>query len=301
MPIPVVIDTDPGTDDAIALIMAAASPELDIRGLTTVAGNANIADTTRNTLALMESLGRVDVPVSVGAGRPLVGEFTYAYHYHGSGGLTVDLPQPEMEPTSTPAPEFLRESAARHAGDLTVIALGPLTNIALAIREDDGVRGLIRRIVVMGGAVETAGNVTPYAEFNIYDDPHAANIVFGSGIPVLLVGLDVGKAVSFGRNDTDWRSGDTRGERLAASVIDGWFRQHPDGDEYVLCDPLTVAATIEEDLFEYRRAEVVVDEEGETRGMTRARYGVGSIDVAVSVADHDRARGFVLDRLRTRV
>ncbi len=294
----VIIDTDPGTDDAVALIAALNSPELDVAALTTVTGNASLQDATRNALGLLTALSRSDIPVYVGADTPLVGKFEYAENYHGPGGMTTPLPEPESAPSPTPAERYIRDAARDSNGDLAIIALGPLTNVALAIRNAPDIMNRVREIFVMGGAVEVGGNVTPYAEFNIYDDPRAANIVFDSGIPVTLVGLDVCERVAFGLADSDWRSGASTGERLAARIIEGWAEIHPEYDRYVLCDPLTVAAAIQHDLLVYRRAKVAVHESGERKGKTRAEYDSGDVRVAVDV-DVERARQLVLDRLKT--
>ena len=301
-----IIDADTGTDDAIALIMAVNSPELEIDSVTTVSGNARLDDTTGNTLRLLSHLGHPDIPISKGADRPLKSEPSFAYHYHGPGGLTTNLPTTDRIPSQTRAPERIHEAADR---DLEIIALGPLTNVAQAIQRGPEQMRTVKRIYVMGGAVEVPGNVTPSAEFNIYADPHAANVVLDSGIPITLVGLDVGDAVGFDRNATDWRSGTTRGpgmarmgprevNKVAAQIIQGWFDLHPDRDVYVLCDPLTVAAAVAPDLFEYRQGTVTVDESGEHRGRTIAEYGPGNVSIALTV-DEDRARSFVLDRLST--
>ena len=292
----VVIDADTGTDDAIALIMAVNSPELQIDSVTTVAGNARLADTTRNTVRLLNHIGRPDIPISKGADRPLRVRSNFAYHYHGPGGMTTRLPTTDTKPIDARAPDRLHSAADQAAGELEVIALGPLTNIARAISRGPEQMSRVRRIYVMGGAVEAPGNVTPSAEFNIYADPHAANVVFDSGILTTLVGLDVGDAVGFERGGADWRTGTSRGEDVAARIIQGWFDIHPDRDVYVLCDPLTVAAVVAPDLFEYRQGTITVDEDGETRGRTRAEYGPGNVSIALGV-DEDRARSFVLDRL----
>ena len=290
-----IIDVDTGTDDAIALIIAANSPELEIAGITTVGGNASLTDTTRNTLRLMSYLGRADIPVSRGANKPIEGRFNFAYHYHGAGGLTTRLPDTDAQTIKSDAQEFMRDLAAE--GDLTIIALGPLTNVAIALSEYPDMRDGISRIYVMGGAVEVAGNITPSAEFNIHEDPRAANVVLGSGIPITLVGLDVGNAVSFDRAGTDWQSGQSDGELLAARIIRGWFKIHPDRSRYVLCDPLTVATAIAPDVFEYRQGTVSVDEDGESLGKTRAAYGDGNVSIALGV-DEALAREFVWGRIR---
>ncbi len=294
----VIIDADTGTDDAIALVMAVNSPELQIDSITTVAGNARLADTMRNALRLMSYLGRPDVQVSRGADRPLKVKNRFAYHYHGPRGLTTRLPTTDSKPIDARAAEHLSTAADQADGELEIIALGPLTNVARAIRRSPDTMCHVKRIYVMGGAVEVPGNVTPSAEFNIYADPHAASIVFDSGIPITLVGLDVGDAVGFDRNGTDWRSGTSKGEDVSARIMQGWFDIHPGRDVYVLCDPLTVAAAVAPDLFEYRQGTITVDEEGEHRGRTRAEYGDGNVRIALSV-DEDRARSFVLERLVT--
>ncbi len=294
----IIIDTDPGTDDAIALIAALNSPEFDVIALTTVAGNASLPNATRNALGLLACLRRSDIPVYVGADTPLIGQFQFAENYHGPGGMTTPLPEPETAPGPVPAEQYIYDAAMDSSGDLTLIALGPLTNVALAIRREPDIKDRIREIFVMGGAVEVGGNVTPYAEFNIYDDPRAANIVFDSGIPVTLVGLDVCERVAFGRADTDWKTGTSTGERLAARIIEGWFDIHPEHDRYILCDPLTIAAASTPDLLEYRRASITVDEEGEQKGRTRTDYDAGNIRVAVDV-DVERAHELALDRLET--
>ena len=294
----VVIDADTGTDDAIALIMAVNSPELHIDSITTVAGNTRLAHTTRNTIRLLSYLDRPDIPISKGADRPLRVKNRFADHYHGPGGMTTRLPTTDQKPIRTRAAEHIIEAIGQTGGEMDIIALGPLTNIARAIQRGPDAMSQVRHIYVMGGAVEVPGNVTSSAEFNIYADPHAASIVFDSGVDITLVGLDVGDAVGFDRNGTDWRTGASTGEELAAQIMQGWFDLHRDRDVYVLCDPVTVAAAVAPDLFEYRQGTITVDETGEHRGRTRAEYGPGNVSIALGV-DRDRARSFVLERLVT--
>ena len=280
----VVIDTDPGTDDAIALIMALNSPELDVQGLTTVGGNARLAHTTRNAMSLLEYLGRPEIPVCKGAARPLVGSFSYGYYYHGPGGLSVRLPPTGREPRSPRAQDAIISLAYSFPGDLRVIALGPLTNVARAIAREPILSEWIKEIVVMGGAVEIPGNVSPHAEFNVYNDPAAAAFVFASGVPVTLIGLDVCDQVRVHRNDTAWASGESTGERLAAEILAGWFALHPDLDHYNLCDPLAIVAAVEPDLLSYRAATVTVEtEDPERMGKTSAAFGSGPVRVATTV------------------
>lgn len=292
-----IIDVDTGTDDAIALVMAANSPELNIRAITTSGGNANLEDTTRNTLRLMSALGRGDIPIHAGAARALAGDFEYAYHYHGPGGMTASLPDTDLRAADMPAAELMRREARRLDGELTIIALGPLTNVALALREDPDFAGLVKRVFVMGGAVEVGGNVTPSAEFNVYTDPHAAGEVLESDLSITLVGLDIGDAVGFGRERDDWRAGDSTGRALARRIIEGWFEFHPDNDTYVLCDPMTIAVAAAPDMFEFRQASISVDLDGEHRGRTRAAYDESANVSATLGVDVARARDFALARM----
>ncbi len=295
----VVIDTDPGTDDALALVMALNSPELDVQGLTTVGGNARLADTTRNALALTSYLGRPDLPVARGASRPMKGAYQYGYYFHGPGGLTLSLPKPAVGPHPRRAADYLVGVAASYPSELVLIALGRLTNVARALQREPRLAGWLREIVVMGGAVEVPGNVTPYAEFNIYNDPHAANVVFGSGVPVTLVGLDVCNQVAFARADLTLLEGSSVGEGLASRVLAGWFDAHPDEGRYNLCDPLAMAAAIEPDLLETEAARVAVETEDSQRyGRTTAAYGGGAVRVARGV-DVERARALIVERLKT--
>jgi inosine-uridine nucleoside N-ribohydrolase len=187
--IPVLIDCDPGQDDAIALLLALASPEIDVVGVTTVAGNQTLEKTTRNALSVLELAGRSDVPVAAGAERPLARELVTAADAHGETGLDgPDLPAPRAT-ASFDAVDFLAEQAARVPAR-TLIALGPLTNVALLLARHPAEAARLERIVLMGGAI-AEGNMTASAEFNVWVDPEAAHRVFSSGLDVTMVGLDV--------------------------------------------------------------------------------------------------------------
>ena len=184
MTIPVILDCDPGHDDAIALLLALASPELELVGVTTTHGNQTLDKTTDNALRVLALVGREDVPVAVGADRPLVRELHVAAHVHGESGLDGPaLPERASEPVAQHAVDFLVEHVTP---ETVLVAVGPLTNVALALER--GIRPA--RIVLMGGAV-AEGNMTPAAEFNIWADPEAAARVFGSGLDVTMIGLDV--------------------------------------------------------------------------------------------------------------
>jgi inosine-uridine nucleoside N-ribohydrolase len=186
---PVILDCDPGHDDAIALLLALASPELEVLGVTTVHGNQTLEKTTANALRVLDLVGRGDVPVAVGADRPLVRELTVAAHVHGESGLDgPTLPPPVHRAIAQPAVDFMVEQIVSSPHPVTLVPTGPLTNIALLLER--GVEGNIGRIVSMGGAI-AEGNMTPAAEFNIWADPEAADRVYRSGLDVTLIGLDV--------------------------------------------------------------------------------------------------------------
>ena len=292
-----IIDTDPGTDDTLALMMALGSPALDVLGLTTVGGNATLAHATRNALRLVQYMGRPTLPVSRGSARPLKGRFHYAYHFHGPGGLTVRLPLPRVAPHPARAPGFISELAAKHSGETTIIALGPLTNVAKALQRHPQLKGHVQQIVVMGGAVEVPGNVNEYAEFNIYNDPVAADLVLSSDIPITLIGLDVCTQVYVTRDDEGWISGGSKRARLARRILANWFKTHPDRERYDLCDPLAVTAAIEPNLLGYTRATVAVEtNDPEQMGRTIATYGDGLVEVATTV-DSGRAKAVIGDLL----
>lgn len=293
----VIVDTDPGTDDALALMMAMNTPGLLIEGITTVGGNATLSDTTDNALRLVEHLdGRKSaIPVAVGAGQPLRGSFTHAYHVHGADGLGVPLPAPTLKPLGMSAVEFMADRAAEAAGKLTLIALGPLTNVAAALDTYPDLLGALAEVVVMGGAFEVPGNVTPYAEFNIHEDPWAADAVFASGVPVTVVGLDVTRQTSMHRRDgPQWFEGASRSALLGNRILANRFRERSEAREFYLHDPLAVAAAIEQDVLTCRPAQVSVVTDGDERGRTVARYGDGTVRVAVGV-DVERAVKLVRD------
>ena len=282
----VIVDTDPGADDALALMMAMNSPDLRLEGITTVGGNATLSDTTDNALRLLEHLDgkQSAIPVAVGAGEPLQGSFTHAYHVHGAGGLGVRLPAPTVRPHGMSAVEFIRDRAARSAEPLTVIALGPLTNVAAALESRPDLVDALSEVVVMGGAFEVPGNITPHAEFNIHEDPWAANAVFASGVPVTLVGLDVTRRTSMHRRDgPQWFAGASKSAHLGNRILVDRFQERADLQEFSLHDPLAVAAAIDPDILTCRLAEVSVVTDGEERGRTIARYGDGTVKVAVGV------------------
>ena len=192
----VIIDTDPGVDDALALLLAMRSPELKIEAITAVAGNVPLELSLPNALRMVEISGRTDIPVAAGAKAPLQRRLVTATYAHGENGLGgAVFPEPTIKPVSEPAAELIRQVIRKYPGEVSLIPIGPMTNIATALDLDSELAGMVRRIVMMGGSL-SGGNITPAAEFNVYVDPEAARIVFQSGIPITMVGLDVTRKTS---------------------------------------------------------------------------------------------------------
>src|SRR5713226_689263 len=195
-PFRVIIDTDPGVDDALALLLAMRSPELKIEAITAVAGNVPLDLTLPNALRMVEIAGRTEIPVAAGARAPLVRRLVTAAYAHGENGLGgAVFPEPKTKPVAEPAAVLIRQIIRKFPGEVTLLTIGPLTNIATALNMDPELAGMIRALVMMGGSL-SGGNITPAAEFNIYVDPEAARIVFQSGIPITMVGLDVTRKTS---------------------------------------------------------------------------------------------------------
>ncbi|MBA2453405.1 MAG: nucleoside hydrolase [Chloroflexia bacterium] len=177
---PLILDVDTGVDDAVAIALA-VSRGAHLIGVSTVAGNVPVDVATRNTLDVLALLGRSDTPVHRGASRPLVASYQDAAHVHGGNGLgSVQLERSDADEHPLPGPAFLLQSAARYPGDLTIVTLGPLTNLAIALNVRPSIADQVKRVVVMGGAWSVPGNVTPYAEYNVYVDPDAAQQVFSA-------------------------------------------------------------------------------------------------------------------------
>jgi len=192
----VIIDTDPGVDDALALLLAMRSPELKIEGITAVAGNVPLELTLPNALRMVEIAGSEDIPVAAGAKGPLLRRLVTATYAHGENGLGgAVFPEPRRKPVTEPAAEFIRQTVRKYPGEVTLLTIGPLTNVAAALNSDEDLAHMVRALVMMGGSL-SGGNITPAAEFNVYVDPEAARIVFQSGIPITMVGLDVTRKTS---------------------------------------------------------------------------------------------------------
>ncbi len=269
----VIIDVDPGTDDALAILLALSSPELSVEAVTVVAGNVTAAQGLENALKLVSRAGRTDVPVAVGARRPLLQPLVTA-ESHGSDGLgDVGLPPARCRPDSRFGPDLIIELVHKYPHEVTLVPLGPLTNLALALSKDPLIAGLVKEVVLMGGAI-SGGNVDAVAEFNIYVDPEAAQIVFQGGWPLTMVGLEIGRKALFTRAHlAELRKARGPQNDFAASVLE--YRiglGEKDGAQgATLYDPTAMSAVIDRTLITTQLLRVDVELRGEfTRAETVA-------------------------------
>jgi purine nucleosidase len=271
----IIIDTDPGQDDAVAILLALASPEIEVLGIVAVAGNVPLHFTEKNVRKIIELSGRTDVKAYVGASRPLVRKLVTAEYVHGKTGLDgPDLPEPQVQLEVQDGVDFIIETLRREpSGSVTLCPLGPLTNIALALIRAPDIAPRIRQIVLMGGGCFEGGNVTPAAEFNIYVDPHAAATVFSSGVPITVMPLDMThKALTTRARVERFRTAGTKVMTAVAAWIDYFerFDEHKYGtDGGPLHDPTVIAWLIRPELFEGRDCNVEIETMSElTMGMT---------------------------------
>ena len=300
MATPVLIDCDPGHDDAVALLLALASPELELVGVTTTHGNQTLEKTTANVLRVLEFVGREDVPVAAGADRPLARELFVASYVHGESGLDGPmLPPPRTRPVDEHAVDFLAE---RIAPGVVLVPTGPLTNVALLLERRPDVRP--ERIVLMGGSI-AEGNVTPAAEFNIWADPEAAERVFTSGLDVTMIGLDVTHKALMTPQDADRLRRAGRVGRLVAELHDFYHRFHRETygwEGSPIHDAVAVAHVARPGLVETVLRHVAIETESELcRGRTvvdrwRRTGNAPNAEVAVEID-----AGAFLELLRARI
>jgi inosine-uridine nucleoside N-ribohydrolase len=269
----VIIDTDPGVDDALALLLAMRSPELKIEGITPVAGNVPLELTLPNALRMVETAGRTDIPVAAGAKAPLVRRLVSAAYVHGENGLGgAVFPEPKTKPVGEPAPEFIRQIVRKYPHEVTLITIGPLTNIATALNGDAELAGMVKSLVMMGGSL-SGGNITPAAEFNIYVDPEAARIAFQSGIPITMVGLDVTRKTALtedyvGQLEAGQNPVSQAAAKIARHAI-AHNRQQGFAVDPHMHDSLAVAAFLDPSLLKFEDYYVDVETAGElTAGET---------------------------------
>jgi purine nucleosidase len=286
-PRPIIIDTDPGTDDAMAIALALTSPEVEVRALTVVGGNVTPAQGLENALRIVSLAGRCDIPVAGGAPRPLAQRLITAEFVHGKNGLgDIELPAAKCKADRRFGPDLIIEMVRANPGQITLVPVGPLTNIALAVLKDPGIVPLVKEVVIMGGSI-TEGNVTAAAEANIYNDPEAAQVVFHAGWKLTMVGLDVTHKTRFRPPHLE-RLARTQGtlNDFAAKVMkflmDLSAKFGEDGTP--MHDPLAMGVAIDPSFVKTRRMRVDVETRGEfTRGAT-----VGNRNNAV---EHNELRG----------
>lgn len=260
----IILDTDPGIDDALALFLALASPEIQLEAITTVSGNVPVDFTTRNALALLTLLGRTDIPVARGCSHPLVRPYVNAAYVHGQNGVgDIELPAPQVRPVAQHAVDLIIEKVMNAPGEITLVPIGPLTNIAVALRHEPRIAERVREVVIMGGALRVPGNVTPCAEFNIYVDPHAAHAVFHTGWPIRLVSLDATMQVPMTRQQVEQLAQHgskvtTTMKQMMAYFFDVFVAQRESHD-FHMHDPLCLASVFQPDLISWQPAYVDVE------------------------------------------
>ena len=304
---PVILDTDPGVDDALAMMLALRSPELDVVGICTVSGNVPLDVGTRNARGVLHLLSRMDVPVFAGADRPLKRDPVVATHVHGKTGMGRAV-LPELDANPQPgrgvhAVDFLVQTLSDQPGEVIVIAIGPLTNLALAEQRVPGVLQKAKQVIAMGGAIAEPGNVTPVAEFNFYADPHAARRVIHSGAALIIAPLDATHRVVLRESDIENHIAPLNTAR-SQFVVDATrdmrarYRQIDREPIVYLHDPLAVGAAIAPDLMAIETVDVDVETSGDlTLGQVvadrRDTPAKGRLGTPVDCVMHAQAKAFL--------
>ena len=283
-----VIDTDPGVDDAIAILLALASNSSETLGLTVVGGNVPQARGARNALAVLRWVGREDVPVCRGSSRPLRGRFQYSVPFHGASGITRRLPNPRSGGSTESAVGFLRRQLQEYPGEVSLVALGPLTNLARLVPtisgDPENPLASAGSLTIMGGAVETPGNVTRFGEFNFHSDPLAAHRVLNCGVPATLVDLAGCRQVAITRGQCDSLRGGNVYGRLAVEILKGWFEKDPNRENFQFYDPLALAVALNPGLAGTRRLSLSVEfNDPEHWGECRIESIPGDVALATEV------------------
>lgn len=284
----VVIDTDPGLDDAVAILFALSSPRFDVLGITTVSGNIGLETVTRNARRILALAGRSDIPVVSGAAAPLARKGIDTKDIHGDDGLGgVAFPEPDAgSPSADDAPGWLARTLLRHPfGSVDVLALGPLTNIARLVRDHPAAAGRIGRIVAMGGAIDERGNIGPHSEFNLAADPEAADLVIRAALPLVLVPLDVTRKVRASRDYLmRLRDSGSPSAKASADVIEAYFQSTSGGESRPLHDPCVMLYAERPDLFGLDEIPLVVDTtDGPDAGALARNADGATIRVAMRV------------------
>ena len=316
----IIIDTDPGIDDALALILALKSKELELEAVTTVSGNVHVDKCTKNALRILELMHRKHVPVAKGASKPLRRELHTAEHVHGKDGLgDSGLPKPKRKPIDRDAADVIIEKVTRSPGEITLVPIGPLTNVALALQREPQVAGKVREIVLMGGAYGVSpygyGNVTPVAEFNIFTDPEAARTVFESGAKITAIGLDITNDPETLLTQGDLekiRRADTTAARTAMRITErllGFNEKRTGHRAMAIHDAVAVSYLICPNLFTVKEYRVSIETKGEfTVGQTVTDKRIGILDVGPGISGSSahictRVKGrelidFIVNRIR---
>lgn len=267
-----VVDCDPGHDDAVAIMLAAGSPSVDLLAITTVAGNQTLEHTTRNACVVATVAG-IDVPIAAGCDRPLLRALTTSPEIHGHSGLDGPPPiEPTVLPVERHAVELLVDSVMARPHEVTIVATGPLTNLALALRLEPRLASMVAKVVLMGGAAATRGNVTPVAEFNIFADPEAASIVFDASWPLTMVGLDATHQAICTRDVQERLEATGAPGRFVGKLMEYYRSSNARAQRWAdppVHDPVAVAVAVDATLCEMRAATVRVETVGvATAGMT---------------------------------
>ena len=279
----IIIDTDPGVDDAVAILMALAAPSVEVAGVTVVGGNVPHARGLRNALALLDFVGRPGIPVHRGSSRPLAGRFASARHFHGFSGITRRLPDPVTRPAPEWAVDFLARQLNQFPGEITLVAIGPLTNLARLERRHPGSLSRAAFLVIMGGAVNTPGNITPHAEFNFHCDPLAAHEVLNAGAPLTLVDLAACRQVSVTRDAAlGLRAAGPLGQ-LALEIVQNWFRADERREGMLFYDQIAMAAAFCPEIITTRKVTLAVETEGVAAGASTVAADGGPVALANKV------------------
>ncbi|MEM0977766.1 MAG: nucleoside hydrolase [Pseudomonadota bacterium] len=298
-----IIDTDPGIDDAMAIVFAALHPEIDLVGLTSVFGNVTVDKTTRNALRLAEFVGQ-EIPVAMGADVPRAMPFNgESDDVHGSEGFG-DIPaeDPTRAPDPRPAAEFICDMITQNPGEIVLCPVGPLTNIAAALDHDPSITSKVKSVVIMGGSLHAGGNVTQHAEANIWNDPHAADIVFAADWPVTMIGLDVTQRINCYQDQFDTlaeeapRHGGFLNQMFPYYA--GFYLKAYGLNGVMMHDPSAVIACIRPELFSYELSPLTVTKDGDAMGETLATTDRPNVTVAVE-AEIDSIVALFLDTIRS--
>lgn len=307
----IIIDTDPGIDDTMAIFFALQSPELEVLGITAVFGNGGVATTTSNAIRIMETAVRAEIPIAAGANTPLVipQRFSGGASVHGQDGLGnagEQLPQPRGKPITQSAAAFIVETVMANPGEITLVTMGPLTNIALALRLEPAIVHAVKGVVLMGGSAFVGGNKTAAAEANLYNDPHAAAIVFSAGWPIVMAGWDVNNRFHMNQTYLDQLCALGNPATAFIQAIYPCLQAAVRLPEQAIDVPdlLPVAYLVDPSLFTVKRFPVYVETEGRSAGMTvvdqRPFSRDGTLDPLVDIlldVDAERLRALYLERL----